>query len=377
MWCCRDCGDTKLNKTDFETHIELAHSDIPRANIIDIINASEKQSLRDLEHQQCPFCGKTPKCDKFIGHVSHHLEELSLSAIHQEVDSNSDVDSVISSADVLSDFNPEDTQYSAPNITYRQSNEEDQLLMQLIREEKLSWKDIATRFQTNYKRFYRVRVLQMRFKLLFERLVARPDTEIDLHSKIVYEELMTRTNTHVHVDLLETERLEEWVPATTHREPSLVKRHRNRPASYETSGGLDERIQQVEAYQIAQTNKREMAPATIEDIKNKGRKAQTTTISVSEGRSESSRSSDEKYKGTPRTLKHRLESDLESRRSESVEEEGLNVGFNPGQSVQLEFKQNTGNGRLIEFDDLLSQNDADDEEMKAALTGMKGKESWE
>ena len=53
--------------------------------------------LGNLEHQQCPFCNKVPSSSKFVGHVSHHLEELSLSAIPQEANSDSESDNTGSS----------------------------------------------------------------------------------------------------------------------------------------------------------------------------------------------------------------------------------------------------------------------------------------
>ena len=122
-WRCRDCGETKSNKADFESHIEMAHSGIPAAYVVTIINASEQQSLRDLEHQQCPFCGKTPTSSKFIGHVSHHLEELSLSAIPWEAESDSDVDSVVSSAPVSNTISSSSgdsgAQFSVPRVAHR------------------------------------------------------------------------------------------------------------------------------------------------------------------------------------------------------------------------------------------------------------------
>ena len=158
-----------------------------------------------------------------------------------------------------------------------------------------------------------------------------------------------RNSAVIAADPLAKQRL----PLTAHREPSPVKRNRNRPASFhETIGGLDDKIHQAEAYQTAQTKNRGVVPVkhpTIEDTKKKGRKVQTINSGVSEAGSKNSESSDGKNKGTLKPLRQRRESDLRSRRSENVEEEGLNVRFNAGQSIQLEFKGNTGNGRLIEF----------------------------
>ncbi|MCJ1476429.1 hypothetical protein MMC13_005095 [Lambiella insularis] len=59
--------------------------------------AEEHRSLRDPERQRCPFCNKTPSLAKFIGHVSHHLEELSLCAIPQDASSESESDGIGSS----------------------------------------------------------------------------------------------------------------------------------------------------------------------------------------------------------------------------------------------------------------------------------------
>ena len=132
-------------------------------------------------------------------------------------------------------------------------------------------------------------------------------------------------------------------PVINHRDPSPVKHHRSRPISHPPTGGLEDKIQQVEDYITP------MKHLTIEDTKKIGRKTQTNNSGVSEAGSRNSGSSDGKKRGAPKTLRHRRESDLKSRRSENVEDEGLNVRFNAGQYIQLEFKGNTGNNRLIEF----------------------------
>ncbi|KAF2230905.1 hypothetical protein EV356DRAFT_579648 [Viridothelium virens] len=57
--------------------------------------------------------------------------------------------------------------------------EEDQLLMKLKEEEKLSWNDISTRFRSDLEKSYRVPALQMRYKRLHERTRAWTDTDIN------------------------------------------------------------------------------------------------------------------------------------------------------------------------------------------------------
>ena len=204
-WHCKSCEKIKPNKADFERHIELAHPNFPRPYVKDIIKASEKQIPRNLEHELCLFCGKTPTASRFIGHVSHHLEELSLSAIPQEVQSDSEIDSVGSSTTNsdelngpvqltgplgLSNATPKNQDFSNylkkpfPLVTdlkdqsssNRRSrkggvelDEEGLLLLKLKDEENLPWRDIAIRFQTDLGKSYEIPALQMRYKRLRER----------------------------------------------------------------------------------------------------------------------------------------------------------------------------------------------------------------
>lgn len=97
VWSCRVCATFETDVATFQQHIELAHPSIPRAHVVDIVSSSEKRSPRDLEQQPCPFCLKIPSSSKFVGHVSHHLEELSLSAIPQDANSDPESDSIGSS----------------------------------------------------------------------------------------------------------------------------------------------------------------------------------------------------------------------------------------------------------------------------------------
>jgi hypothetical protein len=44
--------------------------------------------VRDLSTEKCPFCDDIPGISKFVGHLCHHLEEISLSAIPQNTESD-------------------------------------------------------------------------------------------------------------------------------------------------------------------------------------------------------------------------------------------------------------------------------------------------
>jgi len=85
------------------------------------IKILEKTSLRDLSSQRCPFCDIIPGAPSFVGHICHHLEELSFSAIPQEPDSD-DNDSEL--ADVANRLRGSEISSGSEDSTYsRASNE--------------------------------------------------------------------------------------------------------------------------------------------------------------------------------------------------------------------------------------------------------------
>ena len=102
-WSCKKCGYVDTDRGKFRSHLDSEHSGIPAEHILNIVKTSERRTPRNLEHEKCPLCGEIPTAMKYIGHVSHHLEELSLSAIPQGVDPDSDSDLSCSSshADIL------------------------------------------------------------------------------------------------------------------------------------------------------------------------------------------------------------------------------------------------------------------------------------
>ncbi|MCJ1379169.1 hypothetical protein MMC17_002269 [Xylographa soralifera] len=99
IWSCRECGNISTSNLKFRDHLESQHCGIPKPYIPDVVDASECSSPRNLEQIRCPFCGKLPAPGKFVGHVSHHLEEISLSVLPQESQSDSDVPGTERSSD--------------------------------------------------------------------------------------------------------------------------------------------------------------------------------------------------------------------------------------------------------------------------------------
>jgi hypothetical protein len=57
-------------------------------------------------------------------------------------------------------------------------SEEDRLLLRLKEEEKMPWKDIAARFQTDLNKSYQIPALQMRIKRLKERMRGWTETDV-------------------------------------------------------------------------------------------------------------------------------------------------------------------------------------------------------
>ena len=79
IWNCTECGHAEEKRDFIQDHIDLNHTKDGWGDQDVII--TQKLVLRDLSHQLCPFCGKVPGALEFVGHLCHHLEEISLSAI--------------------------------------------------------------------------------------------------------------------------------------------------------------------------------------------------------------------------------------------------------------------------------------------------------
>jgi hypothetical protein len=88
LWACTHCGHTDESRQLVENHLASIHTGLSSGNAI-----VEKFILRDLSKQRCPFCKETPGAIQFVGHLCHHLEEISLAAVPQEVEIDDDDDS--------------------------------------------------------------------------------------------------------------------------------------------------------------------------------------------------------------------------------------------------------------------------------------------
>jgi hypothetical protein len=63
-------------------HLIKIHGDSKAGDI----QIEVRHILRDLAIQKCPFCDQVPGVNAFVGHICHHLEEISLSSIPKEED---------------------------------------------------------------------------------------------------------------------------------------------------------------------------------------------------------------------------------------------------------------------------------------------------
>jgi hypothetical protein len=79
LWRCTHCGHTGSERTAIETHIARSHPALASKSRESAIE--EKNVVRDLSTEKCPFCQDIPGISKFVGHLCHHLEEISLSAV--------------------------------------------------------------------------------------------------------------------------------------------------------------------------------------------------------------------------------------------------------------------------------------------------------
>ena len=78
------CGDQSHDRHLLEQHLVHSHQLHGKGKRNEQIR--ENNVLRDLLSQKCPFCDKIPGGASFVGHICHHLEEISYSGIEQEDD---------------------------------------------------------------------------------------------------------------------------------------------------------------------------------------------------------------------------------------------------------------------------------------------------
>jgi hypothetical protein len=83
-WRCTKCDISSQSFHFIQDHVARNHPlSTPAQQGCQI---EELSHLRDLSTQPCHFCNDIPGHANFIGHICHHLEETSLSAIPREED---------------------------------------------------------------------------------------------------------------------------------------------------------------------------------------------------------------------------------------------------------------------------------------------------
>ena len=90
---------------------------------------------------------------------------------------------------------------------------EDSLLMKLLEEEKLTWKDIAARFETDLGKRYMVPALQMRLKRLRERM--RSWTDVDMNAVRRAHDYWENSKVDIISTKASCSRDIEWLPMST------------------------------------------------------------------------------------------------------------------------------------------------------------------
>ncbi|OBT39150.1 hypothetical protein VE00_09683 [Pseudogymnoascus sp. WSF 3629] len=81
-WRCMKCNTSSQSFDFIQDHV--AHSHPLSTPAQQGCQIEELSHLRDLSTQRCPFCNDIPGHANFVGHICHHLEETSLSAIPRE-----------------------------------------------------------------------------------------------------------------------------------------------------------------------------------------------------------------------------------------------------------------------------------------------------
>ncbi|TAQ91491.1 hypothetical protein B7494_g266 [Chlorociboria aeruginascens] len=83
------CNHVEYDIHHLRQHCQSAH----RAERI-TARGKPKRILRNLDTQQCPFCGEAPGAKNFVRHVSRQCEDVALSSLWQALDENEDEESV-------------------------------------------------------------------------------------------------------------------------------------------------------------------------------------------------------------------------------------------------------------------------------------------
>jgi hypothetical protein len=104
---CHDCSQVFSNKNEFVDHISNDHDhhskDLNYTQLLATISAAKRSVLNPLSDQVCPLCQKTSWTLQrdFVTHLGRHLEDIALSSLPREDDSESDSGSEIETNSVL------------------------------------------------------------------------------------------------------------------------------------------------------------------------------------------------------------------------------------------------------------------------------------
>ena len=202
LWRCPEHVNALYNtQAGLENHLRQEHIDsFPDDQIA--IMAKIGETIAVDSRDKCPICF-VPTVTEGLGdlqsHIANHLERLATFALpHGREDDEDGASSVASRGSSNSQSLPESISTGSSNEMVAlnrdleteqpvemELNEEDRLLLHLKEEERLTWKEVAARFQETFGGIYHIPVLQSRLKRLRDERFKR-----DLESVISEEDLL-------------------------------------------------------------------------------------------------------------------------------------------------------------------------------------------
>lgn len=91
---CHDCSQTFIDENEFVDHINDDHQykELNHTQLLATISAAKQSVLDPLNDQACPLCHKTSWTLQrdFVTHLGRHLEEIALSSLPRDDDSESE-----------------------------------------------------------------------------------------------------------------------------------------------------------------------------------------------------------------------------------------------------------------------------------------------
>ena len=91
---CQECGQHPLGKDAYAQHLETAHrmNELSSTHSLAWVGAAARTLSHSIVEQKCPLCCSVEwqSLRKFVSHVCRHMEEVALSALPGEIESDSD-----------------------------------------------------------------------------------------------------------------------------------------------------------------------------------------------------------------------------------------------------------------------------------------------